>query len=266
MTMGSERETIWNVKVQTASLEEILNAIDERISSGDTGTTLFCANPHSLVVARNDPDFLAALSSAGFLIPDGTGIVAASRFLGGTISARITGYDLFTGLAARWNGMRERSFFFLGSSEEVLNKIKTRMSREYPRITINGTYSPPFSERLSDDENDRIIAAINEARPTALWVGMTAPKQEKWIHKHRGRLNVPFMAAIGAAFDYFAGTRERASASMQGAGLEWLPRLIREPRRMWKRNFVSTPVFLYYIIRQKIGLSHIIDSHSSTRT
>ena len=264
--MASDRETIWNVKVHTASLEEILDAIDERISSGITGTTLFCANPHSLVVARIDPDFLAALSSSEFLIPDGTGIVAASRFLGGNISARITGFDLFTGLAKRWNGKGGRSFFFLGSSEEVLNKIKTRMSREYPGITISGTYSPPFSERLTNNESDRIIEAVNDARPTALWVGMTAPKQEKWIHDHRGRLNVPFTAAIGAAFDYFAGTRERASASMQSVGLEWLPRLIREPRRMWKRNFVSTPVFLYYIIRQKIGLSRNMDSHYSTRT
>lgn len=264
--MASGRETIWNVQVHTASLVEILDAIDERISGGITGTTLYCANPHSLVVARNDPDFLVALSSAGFLIPDGAGIVAASKFLGGKIFTRITGFDLFTGLARRWNGTGGRSFFFLGSSEEVLNKIRVRMSREYPGITISGTYSPPFSERLTEDENDRIIKAVNDAKPTALWVGMTAPKQEKWIHDHRGRLNVPFAAAIGAAFDYFAGTRERASASMQSAGLEWLPRLIREPRRMWKRNFVSTPVFLYYIIRQKIGWSHDNHSHHSTRT
>jgi N-acetylglucosaminyldiphosphoundecaprenol N-acetyl-beta-D-mannosaminyltransferase len=136
----------------------------------------------------------------------------------------------------------------------VLGKIKERMSREYPHVSVCGMYAPPFKKKFSDDENNRMIQHINHAAPTALWVGMTAPKQEKWIQEHRSHLNVPFIAAIGAAFDFFAGTKRRASAPLQNAGLEWLPRLLREPRRVWRRSFVSTPVFLYYIFLQRAGL------------
>ena len=248
------RESIWNVQVQTAQLSDILNAIDDGISKGIKGAALFCANPHSLVTAKRDRQFLDALCAADYLIPDGAGIVLASKILGGRITRRITGYDIFAGIAERWNRERGKSFYFLGSSDEVLGKIKARMSSDYPHVSVSGTFAPPFKEKFSDDENNRMIEQINLAAPTALWVGMTAPKQEKWIQEHRSRLNVPFIAAIGAVFDFFAGTRQRASAPLQKAGLEWLPRLVREPHRMWKRNFVSTPVFLYYVLRQRTGL------------
>ena len=250
--MDFQCETIWNVRVHTALLPDILSAIDDGISKGVQGTTLCCANPHSLVAARSDHQFLTALRAADILIPDGTGIVVASKIVGGTITRRLTGSDVLKGIAGRWEKETGRSFFFLGSSNEVLIKMKARMSREYPHVSVCGTYAPPFKEKFSVDENDRMIEAINLARPTALWVGMTAPKQEKWVYEHRSRLKVPFIAAVGAAFDYFAGTKQRASTSLQDAGLEWLPRLLREPRRMWRRNLVSTPVFLYYIFRQKL--------------
>ena len=250
--MNFQREHIWNVQVRTDQLPEILGAIEDAISRGANHTTLFCANPHSLVVAKNDNVFLAALNAADILIPDGAGIVIASKMLGGTIRRRITGSDIMAGLAERWNRKQGKSFFFLGSSAEVLNKIKNRMSAEYPNIQVRGVHSPSFNNTFSEDENEQMIGLINRAAPTALWVGMTAPKQEKWIHEHLSRINVPFVAAVGAAFDYFAGTKRRASTSFQNAGLEWLPRLFREPRRMWRRNLVSTPVFLYYVLRQKL--------------
>jgi len=248
------REKIWNVDVQTAPAAEVLKAIDEEIAAGAKGRTLYCANPHSLVAAQHDTEFLKALRSADFLIPDGAGIVLASKLLGGTITRRVTGYDIFSGLAGRWEKEGGKSFYFLGSSENVLGKIATRMSAEYPHVRMGGTFAAPFKVKFSDEENDRMVDEVNRAAPTALWVGMTAPKQEKWIEEHRSRLNVPFIAAIGAAFDFFAGTRKRASVPFQNAGLEWLPRLLREPRRMWRRNFVSTPVFLYNIILQKAGM------------
>jgi N-acetylglucosaminyldiphosphoundecaprenol N-acetyl-beta-D-mannosaminyltransferase len=106
---------------------------------------------------------------------------------------------------------------------------------------------------------------VNRAGPTVLWVGMTAPKQEKWVQQHRHRLDVPLIAAVGAVFDYFAGTKKRASTAAQSIGLEWLPRLLREPRRMWRRNFVSTPIFLYHVLHQKFSFSRSVVNDESMK-
>ena len=263
--MELEREHIWNVKVHISQLPELIDTIEAGIAAGVRGTTLFCANPHSLVVANSDQMFLTALRSANFLIPDGAGIVLASRLLGGAIHKRITGSDMIAGIAERWNAGERRSFFFLGSSEEVLERIQFRMSRIYPNIEVRGVYAPPFNKEFSGAENDRIIERVNRAGPTVLWVGMTAPKQEKWVQQHRHRLDVPLIAAVGAAFDYFAGTKKRASIATQSIGLEWLPRLLREPRRMWRRNLVSTPIFLYNILYQKFFISRSAMSDGSMK-
>jgi len=265
--MELQREHIWNVQVHIAQLPEILDSIDVGIAAGVKNKTLFCANPHSLVAADGDPVFLKALRDADILVPDGAGIVLASRLLGGAIHQRITGSDVMAGIAERWNARPGRSFFFLGSSNEVLEKIKTRMKRTYPNIEVCGVYAPPYDKEFSAVENDRIIEHVNRTRPTVLWVGMTAPKQEKWVQQHRHRLDVPLIAAVGAVFDYFAGTKKRASTAAQRMGLEWLPRLLREPRRMWRRNFVSTPVFLYHILHQKFILSRntVIDESMRER-
>lgn len=263
--MELQREHIWNVEVHAAQLPEILDNIEAGIAAGVKGKTLFCANPHSLVVANADPLFLSALCEADVLVPDGAGIVLASRLLGGAIHTRITGSDVMAGIAERWNALRGRSFFFLGSSNEVLEKIKSRMTRAYPNIEVRGSYAPPFNKEFSTDENDRIIESVNRAGPTVLWVGMTAPKQEKWVQQHRHRLDVPLIAAVGAVFDYFAGTKKRASTAAQNIGLEWLPRLLREPRRMWRRNFVSTPIFLYHVLHQKLIPSRSAVNDESVR-
>ena len=263
--MELQLEHIWNVQVHTTQLPEILDTIDAGIAAGVKGKTLFCANPHSLVVANDDSLFLNALQGADVLVPDGTGIVLASRLLGGAIQRRITGSDVMAGIAERWNDLPGRSFFFLGSSNEVLEKIKSRMTHTYPNIQVSGVHAPPFNREFSTAENDRIIESVNRARPTVLWVGMTAPKQEKWVQQHRYRLDVPLIAAVGAVFDYFAGTKRRASTAAQSIGLEWLPRLLREPRRMWRRNFVSTPIFLYHVLHQKFILPRSAVNDKSMR-
>jgi N-acetylglucosaminyldiphosphoundecaprenol N-acetyl-beta-D-mannosaminyltransferase len=173
---------------------------------------------------------------------------------GGSIKKveRITGSDIFRELSRRLNDRGGASFFFLGSTEETLAAIEARLTGEFPGIRFAGSYSPPFKEIFSEEENRAMIAAVNRAEPGVLWVGMTAPKQEKFIFENRARLNVKFAAAVGAVFDFFVGNIRREEDSwFVNNSLEWLPRLIQEPRRLWRRMFVSAPVFVWKIVRQR---------------
>ena len=141
--------------------------------------------------------------------------------------------------------------FLHGSSERVLGLVKAKAAEVYPNITVE-TYSPPYKPEFSDEENRQIIEAINKANPDLLWIGMTAPKQEKWVYTHWMELDIHcHCGAIGAVFDFFAGTVERAPKWWQEHSLEWLYRLIREPRRMWKRYIIGNMLFLINIAKEK---------------
>jgi len=214
--------------------------------------TVMCANPHSLIGAESDRDFALALRSADVLLPDGAGIVLAARVLGLPLPGRVAGADFFLELTRRARDMGGLRYFFLGSSERVLELIAARLSREFRDIAVCGTYSPPFKPEFSDADNAAMIHAVNAARPDVLWVGMTAPKQEKWIHENHRHLDVGVIGAIGAAFDFYAGTKKRAPQWVCDLGFEWLPRLLREPGRLWRRNFISTPLFLSHVMKQKL--------------
>jgi len=229
----------------------VISALDF-IKSGDLGHYMACANPHSLTVAAKDNIFRQALKRADILIPDGTGIIIAAKILGLPCTEKVAGTDFFLGLSREANKRGGIKYFFLGSSEKVLGLIEERMKRDFPAFEVCGTYSPPFKAEFSKEENEAMIDAVNNVRPDVLWVGMTAPKQEKWIYENRDKLNVPFMAAIGAVFDFYAGTKQRSSGFWITIGLEWLPRFLKEPRRLWERNLKSTPIFLWWIIKEKI--------------
>jgi N-acetylglucosaminyldiphosphoundecaprenol N-acetyl-beta-D-mannosaminyltransferase len=193
--------------------------------------------------------FSKALHDADWLIPDGIGVVLASRIRGGAVRGRVTGSDIFLGLTQRLNERGGARYFFLGASEDTLAMIHQRMALDFPNIEVAGTYSPPFRPQYSDSEIDEMIGAVNRARADVLWVGMTAPKQELWIHRVAGRLDVRFAAAIGAVFDFYTGRIRRSHPLFRSIGLEWLPRLLREPKRLWRRTFVSAPAFLWYAMR-----------------
>jgi len=221
------------------------------IQRGDKCRWLACINPHSYAVARANPDFADALKEADWLIPDGVGIVLASRMLRGTIRERVTGTDIFTALHQRLN-RTGGSVFFLGASEDTLSAIRERMARDYPNIRIAGTYSPPFKPQFSAKETDAMVAAVNAANADVLWVGMTSPKQDLWLRANHHRLRVKFAAGIGAVFDFYTGRIKRSHPVFQKLGLEWLPRLLQEPRRLWRRMFVSAPIFLWDVVRAAV--------------
>ena len=207
-------------------------------------------NPHSYVLARKDPLFRDALKSADILIPDGVGIKIAARVLNGRKIDRITGSDLHE-IILRSLNLRHGSCFYLGSSPETLLKIKERVAMEYPDVRVS-TCSPPFREKFNSEESREMIEEVNNAAPDVLFLGMTAPKQEKWVHEHRDLIRVPLICSVGAVFDFYSGTVKRSGEFWIRMGLEWLPRLLREPSRLWKRNFISTPLFLWYVAVEKL--------------
>lgn len=244
-------EEILGYAVRADGLGACLTEIEGALAKRERCVWLACINPHSVVQADADPAFAAALHGADWRVPDGAGMVLASRWLGGQIRQRVTGSDIFQGLNERMNERGGLSCFFLGSTEETLAKIRARLARDYPWVRVAGTYSPPYRAEFSAEETAAMLAAIRAAQPDVLWVGMTAPKQEKWLHQHRDQLPVPFAAAVGAVFDFYAGNVKRSHPFFLRYHLEWLPRLLQEPRRLWRRNLVSTPLFLARVVREK---------------
>jgi N-acetylglucosaminyldiphosphoundecaprenol N-acetyl-beta-D-mannosaminyltransferase len=175
-------------------------------------------------------------------------MVLASFLLGGSIRARITGSDLFSGICQKINVLGGYRVFLLGSTSDTLACIVKRMAIDYPQIEVVGTYSPPFKATFSDLEIGAMVQTINNATPDILWVAMTAPKQEKWLLEAQNQLRVPFAGAIGAVFDFYSGSVVRPSTFYQNLGLEWLPRLLQEPKRLYKRMAVSAPIFLWAVL------------------
>lgn len=209
-------------------------------------------NAHSYNTALKDALFAEALTKGDALIPDGASIVKACKWINSKSQPkeRIAGWDLFTFEMERLN-KKGGKCFFMGSSEKVLALIKEKAKTIYPNIIVE-TYSPPYKPEFSEQDNIAIIEAINKANSDLLWIGMTAPKQEKWTYSHWHELDIHcHVGTIGAVFDFFAGTMERAPIWWQEHSLEWLYRLIKEPKRMWRRYIIGNTLFIYNIIKEK---------------
>jgi N-acetylglucosaminyldiphosphoundecaprenol N-acetyl-beta-D-mannosaminyltransferase len=215
--------------------------------------TLNTINPHSYCIAKSDLKFKNALKSSDVLLPDGIGIVWACKWLLNKRISKISGSDLhdFMLQYALNNSLK---IFYMGSSRDTLEKIKSRINSEYPSLEV-GFYSPPFSIEFSTEENSEIISSINSYSPDILFVGMTAPKQEKWVFDNKNKISVNAICCIGAVFDFYSGTIKRPHPFWIKMGLEWFIRLIKEPRRLAQRNFVSTPRFILDTIIEKYSLT-----------
>jgi N-acetylglucosaminyldiphosphoundecaprenol N-acetyl-beta-D-mannosaminyltransferase len=210
-----------------------------------------CANPHSLVEAQHDRVFKSALNSANFVVADGVGVTMMAKYARVDVGPRIAGHNYFAAVLGALEKRGAGRVFFFGSSQRVLDLISEKFKRDFPSLTLCGVLSPPYGV-WSDEENMAMVATINAAHPDVLWVGMTAPKQEKWVAANCEQLDVPVTGSIGAVFDFYAGTYPRAPGWMCKLGLEWLFRLVKEPRRMWRRNFISSPKFVAMVVWRHI--------------
>ena len=239
----------------------IIESTEELMSIPDGKTLINTINAHSYNTAQTDEAFAEALSKGDYLIADGASIVKACRWLKAKSQPkeRIAGWDLFSfemdNLERKSEKLKAKSekclrVMFFGSSEKVLSLIRERAAVDYPNLEVV-TYSPPYKPEFSDEDNQAMIKVINNADPDLLWIGMTAPKQEKWTYSHWDELNIHcHCGTIGAVFDFYAGTVKRAPLGWQRNSLEWLYRLLMEPQRMWRRYIIGNAKFLYYIYKE----------------
>lgn len=223
---------------------------DGKLSEIKEGKVLInTTNAHSYNVSLIDKEFEVALRNSDVLIPDGVSIVWAIKWLTGKSIKKIAGVDIFFYEMERLN-QSCGACFFLGSSEETLSKIQERLKTDYPNV-VAGSYSPPFTEQFTENESNKMIDVVNEFNPDVLFIGLTAPKQEKWAYKYFDRLETGHICCIGAVFDFYAGNIHRAPDWMINLGLEWLYRLGKEPKRMWRRYVLGNIKFIYFIFREK---------------
>jgi len=207
-------------------------------------------NPHSYCIAKKDKEFENALKSSDILLPDGIGIVWAEKVLNKNKINKIAGFDLFQYLMCQLNETHG-SCFFLGASEDTLKLIHKNASMDFPNVVVK-SYSPPYKEKFNEVDSQLMCNKISTIKPDVLFVGMTAPKQEKWVYNNEKNIDASIICSIGAVFDFYAGNIKRSSTFWINLGLEWLPRLLKEPKRLFKRNFVSTPKFVLEVLSQKL--------------
>lgn len=214
-------------------------------------TLINTINAYCYIMALKDNSYMEALLKCDILLPDGISIVYAIRWLTGKKIKKIAGADLFFYEMERLQ-KKGGKCFFLGSTNETLIKIRHRLEKEYPNIRVQ-TYSPPFKPEFSVNDDFAMINSINSFQPDVLMIGMTAPKQEKWAYKNFNKLNTGHICCIGAVFDFYAGTITRAPDWLIKIGFEWFYRLLREPKRMWRRYLIGNSKFLWQVFKELIN-------------
>jgi len=243
---------VLGVPVHVLDLGQVLQTMEQWLCQRDGTRWIAVTSSHGLVEGQKNPAFKAVLESADLSVPDGkwTARVAAKK--AACAQRQVRGAD-FLRAFCRLSNEKGYTNFFYGDTEEVLALCANRLSEQFPRLRIVGTYSPPFRE-LTPEEDAQVVKMIDQARPDVLWVGLGLPKQEQWIFSHREKINVPVMIAVGAAFKFVSGKVKSAPAWIRESGFEWLWRFFHEPGRTWRRAFVYGPQFAARSILELSGL------------
>lgn len=248
------RVNILGVGVCAITLQQALDQmacwIDER-----QRTYLVVAPVHAVMVAQSSPDYRDLVNRSGLVAADGMPLVMLGRWFGHPEAGRVYGPDVMLGFSAL-SAARGYTQYYYGGAEGVPEKLAEALAQRFPGLKVAGTCSPPFRP-LTPEEDQAMVDRINAANPDIVWVGLGCPKQDYWMARHRDRLTAPVLIGVGAAFDFHSGRQRQAPRWMQRHSLEWLYRLIREPRRLWRRYLVYNTLFIYFMILQVIGLRRI---------
>lgn len=239
---------IMGVNIAAINMEWLLDFTEKNIKEL-SGDYLCVSNVHTMVTSYDDPDYCAVQNGGIMAIPDGGPLSTVGRKRGFQNMERTTGPS-YMGEILKLSAEKGYRHYFYGSTEETLEKLYQKLTASYPSIQIAGMYSPPFRP-TTPEEDAAVVKRINETKPDFVWVGLGAPKQEKWMAAHQGVVE-GFMVGVGAGFDYFAGNIERAPEWMQKCNLEWFYRLMQDPKRLFKRYLVTNTKFIWNaVIRGK---------------
>lgn len=212
------------------------------------GKYICVSNVHTTVMSYENEHYRKIQNGAVMALPDGAPLSGYSRIKGFKEAKRVTGPDLMVEIF-KISHQRGYRHFFYGSTQRTLDAMKAVIDQDYPDMIVAGMYAPPF-RKLTDEEDKEIIALINDTKPDFIWVGLGAPKQEEWMHAHMGKLNAVTIG-VGAGFDYLAGYIKRAPWIMQVLYMEWLYRLVQDPKRLWKRYVTTNVKFVKYIFKEE---------------
>lgn len=232
---------ILGVDIAAIDMNWLLRFTEENIKKL-SGDYICVSNVHTTVTAFEDGEYRSVQNGGIMAIPDGGPLCSEGRKRGAKNMSRTTGPS-YMGEVLNVSTQHGWKHYFYGSTQETLDKLRIQLQKAYPGLSIAGMYSPPF-RLMSKEEDDEIVKIINTVSPDFLWVGLGAPKQEKWMAAHQGRIK-GLMVGVGAAFDYYAGNIKRAPEWMQKANLEWLYRLIQDPKRLLKRYTVTNSKYLW---------------------
>ena len=244
------RATVLGVGISAINMAQAFEAIDAWIARSQAHYV--CVTPaHAVMDARRDPEFRRILNRSGLTTPDGMAIVWLLRLQGHRHVERVYGPDLMLAVCEAGLAKGVRHFLYGGESG-VADELASHLRGRFPNLKIAGTRSPPFGPPTSEEDSQATLA-INGSQADIVWVGLSTPKQERWMAGHVGHLEAPVLIGVGAAFDFLSGRKPQAPRWMQRSGLEWLFRLASEPRRLWPR-YRQYPLFVLLVLAQMLGL------------
>jgi N-acetylglucosaminyldiphosphoundecaprenol N-acetyl-beta-D-mannosaminyltransferase len=241
------KKRIISIDISIGKYNEFLDSIVS-LAKEKKSNYICVANVHMTIEAYKDKSFENIVNNADITTPDGMPLAKAIKYLYGIEQDRVAGMDLMPDLINESAKLNKKIFLF-GSTNEILEKIEKKVKNKYPNIQIE-SYSPPFRE-LDENEKNEIIKMINDYNPDFVFVALGCPKQEKWMAEHKDKIN-SCMIGFGGAFEVYAGVKKRAPVWMQKYSLEWLYRLLQDPKRLWKRYFYTNSLFIVLFIKQYI--------------
>jgi N-acetylglucosaminyldiphosphoundecaprenol N-acetyl-beta-D-mannosaminyltransferase len=252
----NSRVNVLGVGISSINMRDSLTTIDNWVAQREC-SYITITGVHGVMESQKDEDLRQIHNRAGMVTPDGMPMVWLGRLAGHRNMTRVCGPDMMLEVFRESVSKGYRHFFY-GGNDGVPELLKQRLEERFLGVNIVGTYSPPFRP-LTQEEDQNIVNMINETQPDIVWVGLSTPKQERWMAAHVGRLTAPVMIGVGAAFDFNAGLKKRAPIWMQKYGLEWFSRLLDEPKRLWKRYLINNPLFIFGVLRQTLGLKRYTD-------